>query len=419
MLTVLQPRSFAQFELNRKGMRYLRAQLDEILTDSRLRIFAAILAFAHLFVVMTWWRSDLHLTLAPGAEAICPPFFENCHQWRIFERQQIKLLLVVYALFALTSAALIANRRTAKIGLGLFALVELARVTVVLQDYRLRLNQHYMAFIIAVTFLLVPHKARVVRVLIVLFYFWAGLLKLNHEWLSGAALYAKPWLVPESAIPSACAYVAFMEIVVAWGLLARNGRIFWASIAQLVLFAIVSVPVVGFFYPAVMVSLLAVFPLTRKAGEASELIALFTSRQPRTVYAVAAMFCALQLVPRIQAGDTAITGEGRWLSLHMFDARVVCNGGALIKTPDGSTQPIELKGRLATRINCEPIVYYNRARAICRELNDLDVQGTDIDVWLDARRFSESEMKPVLRLENFCSNRPSYRALGWNEWILR
>ena len=55
--------------------------------------------------------------------------------------------------------------------------------------------------------------------MVVLFYFWAGLLKFNSEWLSGAALYKKPWLLPTGALPLACAYVLALETVFSWGLL--------------------------------------------------------------------------------------------------------------------------------------------------------------------------------------------------------
>ena len=50
-----------------------------------------------------------------------------------------------------------------------------------------------MAFWACFVYLLIPGKRDAVRLLLVLFYFWAGTLKVNWEWISGAALYRPLW----------------------------------------------------------------------------------------------------------------------------------------------------------------------------------------------------------------------------------
>ena len=120
-------------------------------------------------------------------------------------------------------APLFLRRRLTLYGyLGLVALT-LFKLFILALDFRLRRNQHYMALWITGAFLLVPGRREALRLLLVLFYFWAGTLKLNWEWLSGAGLYRPLWLIHgRELIMAACAYVIVMELVLAWGLLSAS-----------------------------------------------------------------------------------------------------------------------------------------------------------------------------------------------------
>src|SRR6267142_2687052 len=101
------------------------------------------------------------------------------------------------------------------------------------------------------------------RVLVTLFYFWAGTLKLNWEWVSGAGLYSPMWPFSGMGVVVACVYVIVLELGVTWGLLARRAWIFWTALAQFLVFHALSWQVVGFFYPLLMFAILAIFPLRR------------------------------------------------------------------------------------------------------------------------------------------------------------
>src|SRR5262249_27107548 len=135
-------------------------------------------------------------------------------------------------------------------GWSLYLAATAIQVGVLVQDYRLRLNQQYMAVWVAAVFLFVPDRRRVLQYLIVAFYVAAGLLKLNADWLSGAALLgSRPLFVPPAFVPAACAYVVVLELVVALGLLARRDWVFWTAYAQILAFHLASWAVVDFFYP--------------------------------------------------------------------------------------------------------------------------------------------------------------------------
>ena len=83
-------------------------------------------------------------------------------------------------------------------------------------------------------FCLFPVSASPSGTFVVLFYFWAGIIKLNPEWISGAALYGESLLlIPDSLIPAACIYVVVLELLLIFGLLSNRASWFWATLAQL------------------------------------------------------------------------------------------------------------------------------------------------------------------------------------------
>ena len=115
-------------------------------------------------------------------------------------------------------------------------------------------------------------------------------------------MFGARWLlwVPAFLVPVACAYVIVLESVLVFGLFSRRRWLFWGTLAQLLLFHVISYPVVGFFYPALMAALLSIFPLARLVGRESEgpsLAALGRGLEPIPTYALLAGFSALQLVP--------------------------------------------------------------------------------------------------------------------------
>ena len=136
------------------------------------------------------------------------------------------------------------------------------------------------------------------------------------------------------------------------------------------------------------------------------------------MYALAALFSLLQLMPYAFPGDRALTGQGRLYALHMFDARATCVGWADLHNADGTTMRRDLKLPLDTRIACDPIVYFNRARNLCRQRDAGHVAFEDLDLFLSARRSSEGELKRVIATRGFCARRERYDPFRHNAWIL-
>ena len=404
--------------------RFLRRNAEEIAADPVLRAYGCALAFVHVLTFFQWQRGGtLRRILSAGGVPICWPFFEDCHLARVLGPAGVDGLLWGYLTVAVAALLLFTRRWTAPAGYLVLLALELVKALIIAQDYRLRLNQHYMAFFVALAFLLFPAKRRALQYLIILFYFWAGTLKLNPEWLSGASLYRRQFLwLPEALVPAACAYVVVLETILVFGLLARRPWIFWTTLAQLALFHAMSWPIVGFFYPSLMFALLTIFPLSRLFSTESERpsFARIEGRlEPRSTYALLAGFSLLQLVPYVFPGDSAITGQGRLFALHMFDALVVCESHVTFHDAQGGTRRVRVEtGRGSARVRCDPIVHFNIARALCRQ-GAANGRWTDLDLSLRSRRTTDPELRSVIEVEDFCRESPTYDLWRPNPWIKR
>jgi len=410
-------------------MGHLQRQIAEIQADRALRYYGAAMAALHLLTVAYWIEKRTVGILHSRAEPICWPVVPACEVLRVLDPAQLSWVLVAYGLGAIAVGLLfLSPTHTPAAYWGLLA-INAVKVAIMLLDFRLRMNQHYMAFAVSAAYLFVPGKRSAIRVLVALFYFWAGTLKLNWEWISGAGLYRPIWLFSGRGIMAACLYVIGLELVVCWGLLARRAWIFWAALGQFAVFHVFSWPVVGFFYPLLMFAILSIYPLCRllpdprsdgaaRTADAGLLAALWRGRERWTTYATAAVFSALQLTPYAFPGDRSLTGEGRLYALHMFDARSICEGYASLRGPDGSRTRLDLKLPLETRIACDPVVFYGRARNLCRRPETAPVPFRDLDLYLWARRATETRMRPLIALEQFCSRNVRYHPFRHNGWIL-
>jgi hypothetical protein len=340
--------------------RIFSRQIDEIGSDRALTLYGAALAAANVLTSIQWqFRSGVSLMIG-AADRLCWPFWEACNDVR-FSVWTVHYTLWAFCLVSALAAACFLLRRV-HAGYWLLALTTVVRLAIMVQDYRLRANQHYMLNWVVLAFLFVPGKRALIRHVLVSLYFWAGVLKLDREWLSGIALYNQDrlWL-PASLVPAACVYVVLLETLLIFGVYSRRNLVFAATLAQLVAFHIFSWPIVGFWYPTLMFCLLGILPLMRAILRPIEAAAIARPRQlkvRRTHAAVLATFAFLQLVPRAFPGDSALTGEGRVFSLHMFDALVVCEAKLTYRLADGSTRGDALAAaqRLPHRSRCDPLM---------------------------------------------------------------
>src|SRR5690606_1574406 len=101
------------------------------------------------------------------------------------------------------------------------------------------------------------------------------------------------------------------------------------------------------------------------------------------------------------------------------DAKVVCEGYAVLHREDGSTRRIRLSNvRYSRRIACDPILFFNLAKRECRR-TDRKPRTIDLDLQLRSRRSSEAEFRDVVDVSSFCSSGVTYDLWRPNGWILK
>lgn len=379
--------------------------MQEVDRDPALRAYGACLAFTHVLTALSW-RGDRELPrlLAEGRPAICWPMFEACAEVRVFGASFWTAFPWVYGLAGLLVVGLFARTR-ASWAMAALAALSTVGVAVLLLDYRLRLNQHLMQNAALLAFLVLPARRDTLRALVLGFYVWAGLLKLNADWLTGAAL-GEGGLpgVPAGVLPAACAWVVALELLGVFGLFG-SAWMHRATLAQLVVFHGFSWGIVGFFYPLLMLALLSIFPLCRAWPP--------DGQGPRwPPWLAVGWFSLAQLAPRLIPGDPAITGQGRAFALHMFDARVLCEAHMDVRHTTGVIERVVIPtDRGPQRMRCDPVIHAGVARHTCT------LPGVvDVDLHLRSRRSTSPDLVPVVDRAAFCTSKPDLGVL-WNDWI--
>ncbi len=380
--------------------------------DAASAWFGAALASTHLLTVVYWHASLPRIAKRDGA--VCWPQLPNCEAYRPLLRSFAETGFTIYAVAAALVVALFLSRRWRPLALGGLAVLTLVKLAVIAQDFRFMGNFHDMPLMATIAYFMAPRRLDVAQTALVAFYVGAGALKVNVEWLSGAAMIRPSVLAGTVLERFALGYVVLLELVLVFGLLSRNKWVRWATLAQLALFHAFSWHIVGFFYPCVMACLLSVFPLVWRAGGELDFGVFFGGRATRRAYAFAAAFAFCQVTPAFYPGDSALTGEGRFLSLDMFDAFSRCEHIAFVTAPErGIVVEEALPTSGSVRVHCDPIMFWNHMRRTCNGL----VADARLDSALFSRRTTASEMLPIFDIVDVCKSLPRLDPLWPTSWI--
>lgn len=384
---------------------WINRHIDEINESRPLRIYGGFLSFIFVLQSLYWWKYGFGEKLSIDVEAICWPFFRDCSGHRFLSTDGNHVLFFLMGMLGVVNALAFFYK---KIKYGFWGLIflELLSLWVILLDYRTRLNQNIMILFVLFTFLFVSSKERTLPWIVASFYFWAGFLKLRPEWVSGEAIPGSLWLVPDQFKSYAAIYVIVLELFLIWGLLSKKVWMRNVVLVQLFFFHLASLGVVGFYYPLLMALLLSFFVLKKDT----------TKPMSQSGMAILLILSLLNFFPLFIAGDSAVTGEFRILSFHMFDSRTICEPTAFIKKEGMQLIRKDLQIPAVIRLRCDPVVFLSRARTLCRNFKN-DPHFIDLDLSLKTRRINEESLQTVVDVKNFCSVDPSYSVLGFNPWI--
>lgn len=404
--------------------------MREIKKDWVLRVYGFFLGCT---LVLNWidWQffrqsaqGDLLVMILgkeKGFPAICWPFFETCYKYRVLSSTQVQYLLTVFLLMAIATSILFLFKRFYSLAWWLLLGAFIMKVLILVQDFRLRKNQHYMNIIVILIFLFIPKKRQTLQYIIVGFYFFAGLLKLNFEWLSGAAIYNRHrFPLPDLLFVPSMYYVVILELFLSFWLISRSPLKFWFVAINYLIFHWVGYHIVGFYYPLLMIMMMSVFVLVKLDRDDVDYLKLLRmGRASIFSYVTIGVFTLLQLIPVFMSKDSSITGEGRLFSLHMFDAKVICRWGINLRFLQGDRYANFGNDEVPTvvRVRCDPIVVYELAKRQCEKYQFTN-GFVDLNIYLVSRKSSDKGDQVVINFHDFCRLRPNYRVLSKNLWIL-
>jgi len=393
-------------------LKYFENNISIIQSSRKLTFYGAALSLIFVFQSVYWWIYGFAEKLTIDQASVCWPFFRSCSGIRFSNPIDYKVFFIILAFLGLITSILFILKKV-KTAFLLLLISEIASVLFILIDYRLRLNQNIMIFFVVSTYLFSLNKLRYLRLIILLFYFFAGLLKLNPEWLSGEAIYGSLWLIPDNFKPLAAKYVVFLELLLIWFLLFSK-RFKTLILTQLFLFHLISLGVVGFYYPMLMLLILSLFVFD-----------IFENTEDTNNFkfdlaglSILSLLILFNGMPHFLGRDNSITGESRILSLHMFDTITICNSIATVYYAGKSPMKIDLYMPNVVRIRCDPVVFLSRVRQLCA-IHAKDPDFDDIDWQLEVKKKHEvqSSFKQIVNINKFCSQNIEYNLLLKNNWI--
>lgn len=377
--------------------------IHEIFASEGLRWLGFLVAFGHMMTFL-YVMPDGVFHLSNVANPQCWSYLPGCEALHV----PSKMFWVFYFAFylALTIYSLVAFYRShsLKAYFTLLTLTVMKTVFLVI-DRSFMGNYHFMHLLYSGVLLFFPQKQMSLKILVAWFYLSAGSLKLNIEWLSGAAVGGGPAFLPSLLQQWAYAYVVILELFVVWGLFARGARLRWFTFLQFFMFHAVSFYWVGYFYPSIALSMLMVFPFSWLSSSS-------TAAVPRPAAVLVGLLSFFQVAAFLSEKDPAIFTHRRLISMNMYDARSVCatnfqlhqKHGIVVYNPD-------LKA-FGVRVRCDASLVLNQAKNLCKD-NFQNENFISLDISMVSKRLTDLEYSEVFSLTDVCAKIDSASYPQW------
>lgn len=393
----------------------MRSLLQELKNNEALKWVGIIFCLEHLLTVFFWsTERPLNLILTNPSFRICWPHWESCRSFS-WNHGSVRALLILYSALALFSIILWVAKSYRAAILGTVSSLVLKNF-IIAQDYRLGGNYHYLPTLLCLAFLFLPHRTRSLPLFFWLIYFTAGILKLDPQWLSGAAINER--FFPPFIIQVGVWYVLILEIIFSFFIFSQNRKLFWFFFLQIFFFHLFSWHLTRFFYPSVMLLMLAILVLLRDIETPSwKLKDLRIFFHLRPILFATGVFIFLQLPQYYLPGKAALTGQGRSFALIMYDGRTECQPHLNIWKKNQLKEELPLTAPwLITRIKCDPIIYKQLAERVCQWIQKDDLVE-QVDLQLPIKFENEKDYRSIVSINDICNKQLSYSNFFPNYWI--
>ncbi len=368
------------------------------------------LLFAHFITAIYWLKGKVWLRFAnENYEVACVPVFRNCFELAFENLFYVQSIFYIYALFCVIGLFLVLFDKT-KIYMLIFYSLTFFKVLVLLSRYNFMGNYHTMHLSLSILTILSLGSFHFYRLGLILQYVFAGLLKLNIEWLSGAALVSySTYMLSGFWHTLSLAYVPVLELILIWGLLSQNVLLRRVTLLQLIIFHLYSVLIVGFYYPLIMMGLLLPIVINEFTNDDSGLLKYsFTTlndlqfgnsnfRRRASIFFIMLMI-VWNISSKFYGIDPSMDGNIRYETLNMLDSKLKCQHTLLEEKSDGSIVALNIPKIVNfLRIHCDAIVYDTFLQRLCQKN-----PNSKFLFYLESARTTDKEYTLVRTYNNVC-----------------
>lgn len=341
-----------------------------------------------------------------NANYVCPELFPNCSHFFMFETMPFgysyQAFIAFISCFLVGSIMLAAFERW---GLALAALTPLFIVKTWMAFFQsAEVSIPFETYLIVPSFLFLFSRKKLanLRLIFVVLYVLAGVVKFHEGWIAGTYFSTLKIGLPffnRDLIPIFTNLVIFMELLGAWLLLSQNWKWKIAPFAFFLCFHFYSILFVGFRYPALTLPYLLILFST-----GSE-----THKSPSLAGLIAALLITvLNLIPFTIPGDHKLTYEGMALAMNMFDANRQSISSETHIMADRSKKEIISASSNSFERN-PPYRIFQRIQHQCKNKEISAVKWT-LDTSINGSPFYR-----IVDTENACEL--TYQPYRHNEWI--
>jgi hypothetical protein len=298
--------------------------------------------------------------------------FPDCDSWNYLSHSHLAPLGAFYLIIALSTGVLFLRRKSVVFGVLGVSLLFVLTVYLYSLSYRLAGNHFLVLFLVTFAFLILPKKIQTLQILIAAVYLVSAAQKLNTNWLTGAAIPVNwidndsvlRWILNAGLLPAGSFYVVVLETAGTFFLFSKRRALRFIVVAQFFLFHLISIGVVGWFFPLMMCLLLLVFV---SGGSAPERLKL-----PRSSAFFVVSFLSLQVLPSVFARESSLAGVGRLMKLDMYTSQTSCESKWIADYVSHSSAinldpGLQFKSK-RIRSKCEPYVIFVAGKAECKRL---------------------------------------------------
>ncbi|GAB4016088.1 MAG: hypothetical protein Fur0010_15640 [Bdellovibrio sp.] len=356
----------------------------------------------HFITIFHWvFERNIIYLLSDKTRFDCHPIWETCFNFLPFNANIITFIISIYAL--INVLYLWSFLKGEKRYLTVFSVLTIiVKLSLYLQSEILRANYHTVSLILQIIFVIFPHPRTATLIGLSQIYWIAASLKFNREWLSGAALITESYVSPLILNYLLIAAIV-IEIVAPVLLFFKNFYLFWTGLFALLIFHAFSWHIVGYIYPSFMILVLFALALDKDNNENFSISHII----------IIAIGLSLSFFNIKNYKEKALTSQGRFYNLDMFDAFPICYQNVdLINPDDRSTVSIPDINFRGSRSACDPYATHSFLLKLCHQSPHMTFFWQLISKLSTDQKFTE-----IINYKGTCSEIKKMAVLSENSWI--